>query len=92
MKETHTLEEARLVNACVNAAALAITQGDPRTVVLDAEGTRYAKVESVLDDVMEAMEVSRDLARLALDSAIEQGLLDVPMVGVARIAVRPVTL
>jgi hypothetical protein len=92
VSETKTLENARLVNAVLSAAALAIGTNDAKIVVLDAEGTRYARVNAVLDDVCAALNVPRDLVMLAMDSALEQGLLDVPLAGEVRIAVRPATL
>ncbi|HXU02712.1 MAG TPA: hypothetical protein VN903_17225 [Polyangia bacterium] len=89
--ETTTLENARLVNAVVSAAALCISGTDAKGIVLDANGVRYARVHAVLDDVCAALNVDRTLAMLAMDSAIAQGLLDVPEANVL-IAVRPATL
>jgi hypothetical protein len=89
-----TLERQRVVNALISAAALRVGEG-PHEVIL-SEGERYAPAATLVTEVSAALGVTTEIVRLALESAVQQGLLVVPPgLPVSEhpiIAVRPGTL
>lgn len=74
--ENLTLERQRVVNALISAAALRVGEG-PHEVIVSA-GERYAPAATLVTEVSAALGVPVEIVRLALESAVQQGLLVVP--------------
>jgi len=75
-----TLERQRVVNALINATQLRIDNpdGDGTVDSRAIDGQTYVKAEAVTEDVVVGLGVTAEIVRLALESAVQQGLLLVP--------------
>jgi hypothetical protein len=71
--ENLTLERQRVVNALISAAVLRLAV--PQVVV---ENQSYVRASEVSEDVVAGLGVNAELVRLALESAVQQGMLLVP--------------
>lgn len=77
--ENLTLERQRVVNALISAAQLRLDEVPGDFAVRMFDTVRYAQADKVSEDVVVALGVSAEIVRLALESAVQQGLLEVPV-------------
>lgn len=96
-----TLEQQRVVNALLNGVQLRLSDPVPNEALLVVEDTEtmrvpYVRVGPLLEDVAVALGIAPEVVRLALESALDQGLLvtpsTLPRAEVVALAVRPTTL
>lgn len=72
-----TLERQRVVNAVVSDATLTLAKPEAATVA-EVGGETFVRVRPLVEDVVAALGVTEEIVRLALESAVQQGLLEVP--------------
>jgi hypothetical protein len=75
--ENLTLERQRVVNAVVSDATLTLAKPEAATVA-EVGGETFVRVRSLVEDVVAALGVTEEIVRRALESAVQQGLLEVP--------------
>ena len=76
--ENLTLERQRVVNAVVSDATLTLAKPEAATVA-EVGGETFVRVRPLVEDVVAALGVGEEIVRLALESAVQQGLLEVPV-------------
>jgi hypothetical protein len=85
-----TLERQRVVTALINAVQLRLTEGMVDVDNRALDGQTYVRADRITEDVVAGLGVSEDIVRLALESAVQQGLLLVP--AVLPVSEHPITL
>lgn len=75
--ENLTLDRQRVINALVSDVTLTLAKPEAATVAT-ADNEHYVRVRPLVEDVIAALGVNAEIVRLALESAVQQGLLEVP--------------